>query len=339
MGTNEVDDVTAGQGGPVGELTEVAPGIHRVESTLGDRILCVYVLVGDHAALLVDTGAKETPSEVILPFLRSAKIPVEHLRYALISHPDIDHMGGNAAARQLFPGMLLACHERDRGLAEDVERIISERYERFSAEHEIEDPQEVQDWFREVARAAPIDLGLTGGETFRLSDDWHVQVLHTPGHSEGHLTLFDPRSRAVIVSDAVLGEAMYTRAGTACAAPGYYSVDPYLRSIETLQELRPELVLTAHFPAYQGADATAFLQRSRGFVDRLDAALESELVHAKDGHTTRELTVAVGRRLQLWPAEVDMSAVYPVMGHLERLLSRGRVELQTQNRPPTWRWV
>jgi len=37
-------------------MTEVAHGIHRVEAPLGDRYVCLYLLAGEEAALLVDTG-------------------------------------------------------------------------------------------------------------------------------------------------------------------------------------------------------------------------------------------------------------------------------------------
>lgn len=320
-------------------FTEVAKGVYRLDSMLGERILAVYVLVGDRAALLIDTGVRETPAEVIVPFLEEAGIPAEHLRYAVISHPDIDHMGGNAAMRELLPGTLLACHERDRPLAENVDRIVSERYERFSADHGIEDPDDVQAWFRDVARAAAIDIGLSGGESFVLSDDWSVRVLHTPGHSDGHLTILDPRSRALIVSDAALGEAMYTKAGEPCAAPGYYSTESYSRSIGSMLALRPDLVLTAHYPVFEGAAATDFLNTSSEFVRALDAAIKAELVSAGRSCTTRELTLAVGRRLQLWPAEVDMTAVYPVMGNLERLRNLGRVAMHRDSKPAIWEWL
>ena len=47
---------------------EVAPGITRIESVLGPRPFSQYLLQ-DHRSLLVDTGVKETPADVILPAL------------------------------------------------------------------------------------------------------------------------------------------------------------------------------------------------------------------------------------------------------------------------------
>ena len=72
---------------------EVAPGIHRIESVLGPRPFSQYLL-RDERSLLVDTGVKETPAEVILPFLDGLQPD-----FVLNSHADVDHYGGNAAIR------------------------------------------------------------------------------------------------------------------------------------------------------------------------------------------------------------------------------------------------
>jgi len=48
---------------------EVAPGIHRIQTPFGDRFVCLYLLVGSEAALLVDTGVDATPGEYLAPYL------------------------------------------------------------------------------------------------------------------------------------------------------------------------------------------------------------------------------------------------------------------------------
>ena len=84
-------------------MTEVAPGIHRIESILGPRPFSQYLLRGERT-LLVDTGVKETPADVILPFLDGAGIDPAELDLVLLSHADVDHFGAGKAT---------ACHGRD----------------------------------------------------------------------------------------------------------------------------------------------------------------------------------------------------------------------------------
>ncbi len=102
---------------------EVAPGIHRIESVLGPRPFSQYLL-RDERSLLVDTGVKETPGEVILPFLDGLQPD-----FVLNSHADVDHYGGNAAiqARPRRSALFLA-HALDVPWIESAEAIMRERY-------------------------------------------------------------------------------------------------------------------------------------------------------------------------------------------------------------------
>ena len=40
---------------------EILPGIHRIESDLGVRFMCQYLLTGEDHTVLVDTGLAGTP--------------------------------------------------------------------------------------------------------------------------------------------------------------------------------------------------------------------------------------------------------------------------------------
>src|ERR671921_1042154 len=58
---------------------EILPGIHRIESDLGERFMCQYLLVGGESTVLVDTGLAGTPGEVIVPYLEGIGLGVEDL--------------------------------------------------------------------------------------------------------------------------------------------------------------------------------------------------------------------------------------------------------------------
>ena len=101
---------------------EVVPGIHRIESVLGPRPFSQYLL-RDERSLLFDTGVKERPAEVILPFLDGLQPDL-----MLNSHADVDHFGGNAAIRQAAPRALFLAHELDVRWIESADTIMPERY-------------------------------------------------------------------------------------------------------------------------------------------------------------------------------------------------------------------
>ena len=101
---------------------EVAPGIHRIEGDLGERYVCQYLLVGDERTLLVDTGLRDMPEQVIAPYLATLGRSLADLDDVLISHADVDHCGGNRALRDAAPDARLLCGEADRAWIESQRR-------------------------------------------------------------------------------------------------------------------------------------------------------------------------------------------------------------------------
>jgi glyoxylase-like metal-dependent hydrolase (beta-lactamase superfamily II) len=117
---------------------------------------------------------------------------------------------------------------------------------------------------------SPIDLGLRGGETIRLGPDWRAEVLHLPGHTRGALGIWDPRSGAAIVIDAVLADGIYDRAGNRLIPPRYYDLQAVRETIARLEALQPDLLLTAHYPVLDRAQALEWLATGRAFVDDVE---------------------------------------------------------------------
>jgi glyoxylase-like metal-dependent hydrolase (beta-lactamase superfamily II) len=253
---------------------EVAPGIHRIESDLGPRFMCQYVLAGSERVLLVDTGLSRTPIDVIGPYLEGAGLEPD---VVLVSHADVDHCGGNRLLRERYPRALFACHELDRRWIEDNRAMVAENYSWYEA-YGFGIGEEAKEWItRELGGDSPIDLGLRGGETIRLGEGRRLELLHLPGHTPGHLGVWDAHSRAAVVIDAVLERGIYDRAGNRLIPPRYYDADDYRATIRRLRALEPELLLTAHYPVMDAAEAKDFLNRSLAFTDELDEVVRDRV--------------------------------------------------------------
>ena len=117
----------------------------------------------------------------------------------------------------------------------------------------------------ELGSDTPVDDELSDGDVLDLGDGWMLEVLHLPGHTPGHLGLWDPRSRSAIVIDAVLDRGIRDRAGTLLIPPRIYDTVAYAATIERLEALGAERLLTAHFPV--DGETGAFLERSRAWDD------------------------------------------------------------------------
>ncbi|MCX6045993.1 MAG: MBL fold metallo-hydrolase [Chloroflexi bacterium] len=304
---------------------EVAPGIHRIEAPLGDRFVAMYLLVGDECTMLLDTGMDKMPDQYVAPYLDQIGVPASKIRYVLNSHADYDHTAGNASAKELAPNAIFMCHYLDQAMVEDIDVMIRDRYSEFAVDHGIDESEEGKQAIRDASRHVPIDIALSGGERIRLGKDWFVEILHTPGHSRGHLTIHDPRSQTLIIFDATLWNAVLRKDGKPAFPPTYRFVDTYVASMNRFAGMQPKMILTSHYPIYKGAGVHEFLAESRAYVDRVDQALLQAIGQAATPPTMRELTEQLGSVLGEWPSAASVYLVNPFQGHLERLVQYGLV--------------
>ncbi|HEV8045424.1 MAG TPA: MBL fold metallo-hydrolase, partial [Rubrobacter sp.] len=219
---------------------EILPGIHRIESDLGERFMCQYLLVGEERTVLVDTGLAGTPEEVIVPYLEGIGLGVESVDEVIISHADVDHCGGNRALKEMNPGLRFSCGEADRAWVESNERIMAEIYG-WSEPYGFGLDDEAKTWIRtELGGDAPVDAGLRGGETLRLGPDRRIELLHLPGHTPGHLGIWDQKNDAAIIVDAALEAGIYDREGNLLQPPRYFDAVSYRSTIRKLHSMRPD---------------------------------------------------------------------------------------------------
>ena len=176
----------------------------------------------------------------------------------------------SAAARALAPQALAVCHPLDRPLVDSVDRLIDDRYRELRHAHEIDPDPEFCDWVRAnddggtvadvIVPPAHIDLG-----------DRRLAVLHTPGHTQGHLTVVDELTGTAIVADAVMAGAVPDAAGEPAFAPTYRYPADYRESCAVLRRLDPERLLCSHYAVVEGrAAAAAFIDESESFAARLE---------------------------------------------------------------------
>lgn len=309
-------------------MSEVAPGVHRLVAPLGDRYVCLFLVAGTETAAIIDTGVADSPNAVLAPALAALEVAVSHI---VVTHADVDHSGGLAAARALAPRALAVSHELDRPLVDSVERMIDERYREFRHAHGIDPDAEFCSWVRAndggggvgavISPPADIDLG-----------NRHLTVLHTPGHTQGHLTVVDEATRTAIVADAVMAGAVPNASGEPAFAPTYRYVADYRASCQTLRRLAPERLLCSHFSVVAGpAAVAAFLDETESFTVRLEDEILGVLAVAFRPLSAIEVIAAVAPRIRTWDASMDFTLAQPVVGHLEDLVAQDLVRMLPGN--------
>jgi glyoxylase-like metal-dependent hydrolase (beta-lactamase superfamily II) len=287
----------------------------------------VYLLVGETASLLVDTGCAHNPAQEILPYMASIGFDPQRLTYLLITHSDLDHQGGNAPMQAAAPQAKLLCHRFDRPWIEDTEALIAGRYSQFEADHGIGYGDEGKQGIRTDCLSAPIDVTLLGGEEFRLAPGWEVEAVATPGHTWGHLALFDPRSATLISGEASMGNAIPNAAWQPAMPPTYCYVDTYLATQDRLLSMPIDQLASAHWPIQRGSAVREFVAESRNYVLHVEAAL-LDFARRKGSFTLRAAVEQLGPTLGSWPSGANQDFSYGMAGNLDSLTKRGRLHTQ-----------
>jgi glyoxylase-like metal-dependent hydrolase (beta-lactamase superfamily II) len=121
------------------------------------------------------------------------------------------------------------------------------------------------EYFDQPVAPYTVDERLDDGQVVRLGDaDW--EVLHTPGHTPGHLALWQPEERLLVVGDAL---SDYDVGMVNLALDGPDAANIALASLQRLAELEPRVLLPSHgpIPADAGAAFASALRRAQRLVD------------------------------------------------------------------------
>jgi glyoxylase-like metal-dependent hydrolase (beta-lactamase superfamily II) len=245
------------------------------------------------------------------------------LTYILITHSDIDHQGGNKAMRAIAPNALFLCHTLDKPWVESLDALENGRYRQWAADHGIGAPREGRPGEYEIT--VPMDITFEGGETIRLSPDWALEIVHTPGHTWGHSGVYDRASRCFIAAEAALWRTILGKDEQPALPPTYCYVDSYLATIKRLKGMDIGLYASAHWPLKRDQEVRNFLDESEAYCLQVEQKLLNTLRSASHGLRLRELIGILKPEIGSWPAAEDDALAYPLHGNLCRLEDRGLI--------------
>jgi glyoxylase-like metal-dependent hydrolase (beta-lactamase superfamily II) len=304
---------------------ELSPGLHRIECPIGPRYVAVYAIVGSKYTLLVDTGFDDSIRTTVVNYFKEKKLSLEAVRYVINTHSDYDHTGGNKAVRELMPNALICAGERDRPMIENLNSMFFDRYNEFEKEHDFAESKDAKDFMMTVAFETNVDIGFAGNERIDLGGRY-VEILHTPGHSWGHVSILDEKSRAIIIGDAVLGNSVLLADGQPAFPPTYRFVEAYRSTIRLLKGYQASEILTSHYPRYVGQAGTDFLDLSLNYTDLIEQICLDTLKSAGKALTMMELIEIAHDRMGVWADPAYKYLAYPVLGHLEVLESYQKIK-------------
>ncbi|MGW4348195.1 MBL fold metallo-hydrolase [Streptomyces sp. NPDC004690] len=227
--------------------------VHPLVSPWGRFGLYSFYIDAPQPAI-VDTGIATSPAEGMAPALKALGRRIEDVRWILLTHGHIDHVGGAYALwERTGRRARVVIHEADAPMLRS-RRAHVEEYRAGRGPY-LRDPEGEA----KVARAADAVISgemeptllVRGGETLSLGGDVTVSVHAIAGHTPGSVAYVLDGQRAAFVGDAVQVH------GAASGFPGYTDPAAYRAGLEHLRDrVRPRRLYLGH--PYRRADGTPY---------------------------------------------------------------------------------
>ncbi len=314
---------------------EIAPGIYQLKVPIPDNPLghlnC-YLIEGKDGWLMIDTGWYTTDAFSSLKAgLKSLGLAIEDIATMIVTHVHPDHFGLAGRIKQIASEAELLIHRWESDL-------IESRYIKFS------ELREIMGTMLERHGVPPLDLAtlqsasmpalqfvtvtlpdrvLYGGETISTGS-YDLEVIWTPGHSPGHICLYEPQNQLLFSGDHILP--------TISSNVGYHvqsgdnPLGDYIYALHKLENLPVTKVLPAHEHAF--TDLRGRIEQIIDHHSRRKAEIQQAI--AREPHNAYEISSQItwdipGLVWEQFPPLHKRLAVTETIAHLECMRWEGKV--------------
>jgi glyoxylase-like metal-dependent hydrolase (beta-lactamase superfamily II) len=315
---------------------QVLNGVHQIKSPCpGDAswYTNVYVIEGSNGHILVDSGWDSQESLWALQEgIKAANLKLRDITKVVITHIHPDHYGLSSKIKQIC-GAQVAIHRIDAS-------FISPRYTDFAnlikkteellrqngvPENELPQLKEASLWMNKYVTPDAPEVMLEDGDIIS-NDSFELEVLLTPGHSPGHICLYERERKFILTGDHVLYDT--TPHVGFNPQSGDNPLGDYVSSLKKLERLKVHFILPGHGPVFNalGLRIENILQhheqRKRAIMQSLRSGLKTAYEIAQQIPWMANEGGTAFLDLPVWDKRM---AVTETLAHLKLLMEEDRV--------------
>jgi glyoxylase-like metal-dependent hydrolase (beta-lactamase superfamily II) len=261
-------------------------------------------LSSQKANILVDTGV----GKQVLQYL-AERYDIDII---INTHFHIDHIHGN----RFFPQAEIWAHFLDVPALEK-----EEEFHRFCGFSRI-NQETVKEYFFHITedlQRRPVSRTLADGEVLDLGDMvW--RVIHTPGHTPGHIALYEVNRKILFAGDIDLS-SFGPWYGNSCS-----DLQDFLASLEKLEKLEIKFLVSSHTEPVK-TEIKERLENYKAIISKR----EERILHYIEEEKTMEECLKEHLIQRHYPEPKEIYRFFEKMmleKHLERLISQGKVVLE-----------
>ena len=237
---------------------EILNGVHQIKTPCPESASWytnIYVIEGSNGHILVDSGWDSQESLWALQEgIKAANLKLRDIKKVVITHIHPDHYGLSTKIKQIC-GAQVAIHRIDAS-------FISPRYKDFAnlikkteellrqngvPENELPQLKEASLWMNKYVTPDAPEVMLEDGDIIS-NDSFEFEVLWTPGHSPGHVCLYERDRKFILTGDHVLYDTV-PHVGFNPQS-GDNPLGDYVSSLKKLERLKVHFILPGHGPVF-----------------------------------------------------------------------------------------
>jgi glyoxylase-like metal-dependent hydrolase (beta-lactamase superfamily II) len=214
-----------------------------------ERFVYSVIIFGEKVTL-IDSGVKNC-HERIFHYLKENRRDSSDIDRLILSHSHPDHIG-SANCIKAYSGCQVLAAREEKDWIEDID-----------LQNKI---RPVPGFYGLVDESVTVDRCLGHRAQLDLGQDVTLEILHTPGHSRGSLSVLIQPDRVLFTADAVPLQN---------DIPNYDNFRELKKSLETLRRTGDYDILLSSWaePAVGATAIGEFLAQGEGYLERLDTVV------------------------------------------------------------------